>query len=588
LSSPDSPGILARLLRINQFNSKQGETMQFIRLRRQLAFALCLLLTASSFTFNSIAQGQSQRRATSTVSKKVRLVVGVVIDQFRYDYLTRFEDQFGEGGFKRLLTGGAVFTNANYIHTPTYTACGHATLMSGATPSMNGIIANEWYDRQAGKVVTSVSDDKSKLLGGREGASGSSPHRLIGSTLGDELKLTTVGRAKVIGVSHKDRSAVLPAGRRPEGAYWYSLDNGNFISSDYYFSDLPEWVKKFNSEQHCNRYFGAKWERLLPESAYQRSLPDDAPGEKSPFGNTFPHIVTGNHDKISKEFYDDFEKTPYANDYLLDFAKAAIENEKLGADDVTDLLTISFSANDLLGHKFGPYSQEVQDMTLRTDRTMANLLSYLDQKVGVGQWVLALTADHGVSPVPEQTQKLGYGGRVSTKQVVDAIDAALDKQFGEEKWVLSFTYGNAYLDEAMVAKRKISMEEVERVASQAVKAIPGVAEAFTHTQLSSGQLPANAITASVAKGFFASRNGNLIVVPRPFYLLASLDAATHGSPYGYDTHVPVLFYGAGIVAGSFASVSSPADIAPTLASLLKIEIPSNSVGHILTEAIKAR
>ena len=559
--------------------------MQLIRLRRQLAFALCLLLTASSLPFYFTARAQSQRR-TANATKKVRLVVGVVIDQFRYDYLTRFEDQFGEGGFKRLLNGGAVFTNANYIHTPTYTACGHATFMSGATPSMNGIIANEWYDRETSKVVTSVSDNSTKLLGGKEGASGSSPHRLIGSTLGDELKLTTLGKAKVVGVSHKDRSAVLPAGKRPEGAYWYSLDNGNFISSDYYFSDLPGWVKKFNSEQHCNRHFGAKWERLLPESAYQRSLPDDVPGEKSPFGNTFPHIVTGNHDKISKEFYDDFEKTPFANDYLLDFAKAAIENEKLGMDDVTDLLTISFSANDLLGHKFGPYSQEVQDMTLRTDRTMANLLSYLDQKVGVGQWVLALTADHGVSPVPEQTQKLGYGGRVSTKQVTDAIEAALDKQFGEEKWILSFTYGNAYLDEAAAARRKVSMEEVERAASQAVKTVPGVAEGFTHTQLLSGRLPANAIAQSVAKGFFGSRNGNLIVVPRPFYLLASTDAATHGSPYGYDTHVPVLFYGAGIAAGSHQTVSSPADIAPTLAALLKIEIPSNAIGRILTEALK--
>ncbi|MGH9799560.1 MAG: alkaline phosphatase family protein, partial [Blastocatellia bacterium] len=476
----------------------------------------------------------------------------------------------------------------NYIHTPTYTACGHATFMSGATPAMNGIIANEWYDRQAGKVVTSVSDDKTKLLGGKEGASGSSPHRLIGSTLGDELKLTSLGRAKVIGVSHKDRSAVLPVGKRPDGAYWYSLDNGNYISSDYYFSDLPDWVKKFNSEQHCNRYFGAKWERLLPEAAYQRSLPDNVEGEKSQFGTTFPHIVTGNHDKLSKEFYDDFEKTPFANDYLLDFAKAAIENEKLGADDITDLLTISFSANDLLGHKFGPYSQEVQDMTLRTDRAIANLLSYLDQKIGIGQWLLALTADHGVGPVPEQIQKLGYGGRVTTKQVNDAIEAALDKQFGEEKWVLSFTYGNAYLDEAAAAKRKVPMEEVERVASQAVKAISGVAEAFTHTQLSSGRLPANAITQSVANGFFASRNGNLIVIPQPFYLLASIDVATHGSPYSYDTHVPVIFFGAGITAGKYASASSPADIAPTLASLLNLETPSNSVGRILSEAIKAK
>ncbi len=551
--------------------------------RRRIAVFFCFVLLLS----NLISLATAQQRRQTNSPKKVRLIVGVVIDQFRYDYLTRFEDQFGEGGFKRLLTGGAVFTNANYIHTPTFTACGHATFMSGATPAMNGIIANEWFDRQANKVVTSVSDDKTKLLGGREGASGASPRRMFGSTLGDELKLTTIGRAKVVGVSHKDRSAILPVGKHPDGAYWYSLDNGNFISSDYYFNDLPDWVKKFNSEQHCNRYFGAKWERLLPESAYQRSLPDDVEGEKNTYGNTFPHVVTGNHDKLSKEFYDDFEKTPFANEYLLDFAKAAIENEKLGADDVTDLLTISFSANDLLGHKFGPYSQEVQDMTLRTDQLMAKLLTYLDQKIGAGQWVLALTADHGVGPVPEQVQKQGYGGRVTNKQVTDAVEAALDKQFGEEKWVLSFTYGNVYLDEAAAAKRKAPIEEIERVANQALKAVPGIAEAFMHTQLSSGRLPANAITKSVANGFFASRNGNLIVIPQPFYLLGTPDAASHGTPYEYDTHVPVLFYGAGVAAGSFASASSPADIAPTLANLLKLETPSNSVGHVLTEAIKS-
>lgn len=564
--------------------------MRINRLRRQLVFCFCIFLALSNLFSFSTTTAQQRRRA-STAANKVRLVVGIAIDQFRYDYLTRFEDQFGEGGFKRLLNGGANFTNANYIHTPTFTACGHATFMSGATPAMNGIIANEWYDRETGKVVTSVSDNKTKLLGGNPGASGSSPHRLIGSTLGDEMKRTTIGLsagAKVIGISHKDRSAILPAGKRPDGAYWFSLDNGNFISSDYYFPDLPEWVKRFNREQHCNNYFGAKWERLLPAAAYNRSLPDDAAGENSPFGNVFPHVITGGKEKLEKEFYEDFGTTPFANDYLLDFAKATIENERLGADEVTDLLTISFSANDLVGHKFGPFSQEVQDITLRTDRTIAALLKFLDQKVGAGQWVAALTADHGVAPIPEQTQKLGYGGRVSSKQITDAIEMALDKQFGEEKWLLSFTYGNAYLDEAVVARRKITVEEAERVASQAVMKIPGVAECFTHTQLLSGRLPANAIAQSVAHGFFASRNGNLIVIPRPFYLLASTDATTHGSPYSYDTHVPVILYGAGITAGSYAHAISPADIAPTLAALLKIEPPSNNVGRILTEAIKAK
>lgn len=562
--------------------------MQTIRLRRQLVFCFCLLLVLSNFVSFSTATAQQTRRASAASAPKVRLVVSIAIDQFRYDYLTRFEDQFGEGGFKRLLNGGAVFTNANYIHTPTYTACGHATMMSGATPAMNGIIANEWYDRETGRVVTSVSDNKTKLLGGIPGASGASPHRLVGSTLGDEIKRTSIGQAKVIGISHKDRSAILPSGKRPDAAYWYSLDNGNFISSDYYFPDLPEWVKKFNRDQHCNHYFGAKWDRLLPLAAYNRSLPDDAIGESSPYGTTFPHVVTGGKEKLEKEFYDDFEKTPFANDYLLDFAKAAIENEKLGADNITDLLAISFSANDLLGHKFGPYSQEVQDMTLRTDRTIAALLQYLDQKVGPGQWIASLTADHGAAPVPEQTQKLGYGGRVSAKQITDAIEMSLDKQFGDEKWLLSFTYGNAWLDESLAPRHKTTVEEIERVASQAVMKIPGVAECFTHTQLSTGQLPVNAISTSVKNGFFASRNGNLIVVPRPYYLLASTDATTHGTPYSYDTHVPVILYGAGIVAGSYTAASSPADIAPTLAALLKIEPPSNHVGRILGEAIKTK
>lgn len=557
--------------------------------RQRFIFLFCFVLLLS----NSILPASAQQRRRAAVSpKKPRLVVSVVIDQFRADYLNRFADQFGEGGFKRLMEGGAVFTNANYIHTPTYTACGHATNMSGATPAMNGIIANEWFDRKAGKVVTSVADDGTALLGGKPGASGSSPHRLVGSTMGDEMKRTSIGQAKVVGVSYKDRSAILPAGKRPNGAYWFSADNGNFVSSNYYFPDLPDWAKRFNREQHCNRYFGAKWDRLLPEAAYSRSLPDDVEGEKSKYGNTFPRVINGGKEKIEKEFYDDFEKTPFANDYLLDFAKAAIENEHLGADEMTDLLTISFSANDLLGHKFGPFSQEVQDMTLRTDRTIANLLTYLDQKIGVGQWVLTLTADHGVAPVPEQTQKLGYGGRVSGQQIIAAVEEALDKQFGEEKWILSYTYGNVYLDEAAAARRKIPIEELESVASQAVTKINGVAEAFTHSQLLSGRLPANAISKSVANGFFAARNGNLIVVPRPFFLLASglkgEDPTTHGSPYSYDAHVPVIFYGAGITAGSFYSDSSPADIAPTLAALLKIEPPSNYVGKILTDAIKSK
>ncbi len=563
--------------------------MQTFWWRRRLAFALCIVFALSNLLLPASAQQQRRRASNAAGSnKKVRLVVGVVIDQFRADYLTRFQDQFGEGGFKRLLDGGAVFTNANYIHVPTYTACGHSTFMSGATPSMSGIIGNEWYDRETGRRITSVNDGKVKLLGGREGASGMSPHRLIGSTIGDELKLASAGQSKVIGISYKDRSAILPAGQRPDAAYWFDTATGNFVSSTYYFNDLPDWVKTFNRDQNCRKYFGQKWDRLLPESAYARSEPDNATYEKSPFGTRFPYLLTGGEDKPGTKFINQFEASPFANELLVNMAKAVIENEKLGEDDITDLLTISFSANDLLGHAFGPYSQEVQDMTLRTDRVLADLFGYLDKKIGMNNVIVVLTADHGVAPVPDQVQKLGYGGRIDPKQISDSITSALNQRFGEEKWIISLVNGNVYLDETAIERRKLDVAEVEFVASQAVTKLSGIAEAFTRSQILLGKMPDTQIARYVANGFHPQRNGNLVIVTEPFYFIGEGVTTTHGSPYKYDTHVPVIFYGAGIAAGSYYSVSSPADIAPTLSALLKIETPSNSVGRILTEAIKAK
>src|SRR5215475_5651390 len=560
------------------------------RLRHHLAPSLCLILALTNIFSTSTVVAQQRRRPANgpNATKPVRLVVGIVIDQFRYDYLTRFRDQFGEGGFKRLMNGGAVFTNANYTHAPTVTACGHATFMSGATPAMSGIIGNEWVDRESGKRVTSVTDGKVKLLGGREGAAGMSPSRMLGSTVGDELKLASGGQAKVIGVSLKDRSAILPAGKHPNGAYWYDLGTGNLVSSTYYFSDLPDWVKKFNKEMRPDRFFGKRWERLLPESAYQRSTADDMPYEKFEAGNKFPYTVTGGDEIPGLRFYAQFQYTPFANDYLVDFAKAAIEGEQLGADDVTDLLTISFSANDLVGHAYGPYSQEVQDITLRTDRALAELFNYLDRKIGFDHVVIALTADHGVAPVPAHAQQFGLGGIIEPKTVTEAVENALNKSFGEEKLTLPIVNANIYFDEAVIERRKVAVEDVERVACQAVTKVAGVAECFTRSQILSGRLPQTKIARSVANGFHPQRNGNLVVVPQPFFFIGEGITTTHSTPYSYDTHVPVIFYGAGIAAGNYYEASSPADIAPTLSALLKIEIPSNSVGRILSEVLKGK
>lgn len=559
------------------------------RPRRRFALTLCLILTLTNLFSISTATAQQQRRAVGSApnaAKPVRLVVGIVIDQFRYDYLTRFADQFGEGGFKRLLNGGAVFTNANYIHVPTYTACGHATFMTGSIPGMDGIIGNEWYDRDLGKRVTSVIDSKVKLLGGRDGAAGMSPSRLVGSTIGDELKLESAGQAKVVGVSLKDRSAILPAGKHPNGAYWFDLNTGNLVSSTYYFNDLPEWVKKFNHDMRPDRFFGKRWEKLLPESSYRRSTADEMPYEKFSAGNKFPYTITGGEETPGPRFYTQFQYTPFANDYLIDFAKAAIESEQLGADDVTDLLTVSFSSNDLVGHSYGPYSQEVQDMTLRTDRTLAELFNYLDRKIGLDRVVIALTADHGVAPVPAHAQQLGFGGTIEPKSVKDAVQNALNKSFGDEKWILDFVNGNFYLDEAAIERHKLNVEDVERVASQAVMKIAGIAECFTRSQILSGRLPQTKAARAVTNGFYPQRNGNLVVVPQPFFFIGENITTTHGTPYSYDTHVPVILYGAGVAPGAYVAVASPADIAPTLAAMLKIEIPSNSVGRILSEAIR--
>jgi predicted AlkP superfamily pyrophosphatase or phosphodiesterase len=547
---------------------------------------VCLCFVMVSLILSPLAQVRPRGRGevgSGQTRTSIRLVVGIVIDQFRYDYLTRFEDQFVEGGFRRFLQRGANFTDNNYLHTPTYTAPGHATFMSGTTPALNGIVGNEWYDRATGREVSSVSDSKVRQLGGREGATGASPHRLIGSTIGDQLKLVTQGRAKVVGVSLKDRSAILPAGKRPNGAYWYDGNTGNFVSSTWYFGELPAWVRGFNRDHHSDKYFDRTWERLLPEAAYGRSAGDDNDYEGK--DHLFPHSLRGKDEKPGPSFYGRFQASPFANDHLADLALAAIENEGLGKDEVPDLLTVSFSSNDLVGHAFGPHSQEVQDITLRTDRTIARLFEQIDRKVGLQHVLFALTADHGVAPVPEQVKALGYGGRVGGSEVRRVIDKALDARYGDEEWILSTGNGNVYFDLEVIARKKVDVGTAETIAAAAVLGVPGIAACFTRSQIVTGQTPATRLAQSVVLGFHPERNGNLVVVTEPFYLVGGSSGTSHGTPYSYDTHVPLLLLGPGVRPGWYSQSSSPADIAPTIAALLGLNPPSNRTGRILGEAL---
>jgi len=544
-------------------------------------------------------------RAAAETWRRPRLVLLIAVDQFRYDYLERFGDLFAEGGLRRLQREGASWTDANYDHVPTETAPGHATMMTGAWPSETGIVANDWFERNAkgdgGRRVNNSEDADAKLFGGGEKERASSPRRLLASTLGDELRLATNGRSKVVGVSLKDRSAILPAGRRATAAYWYSAESGRMVTSDYYVTELPAWVARFNATPPAAKYRGRAWTRLLPGDAeyLRRAGPDDPDWEWKPIKaeratSVFPHQLPDTDDR---KLYDAFQSTPFANEMLVEFAREALVNEALGADEDTDVLTVSFSSNDFVGHRFGPYSQEVMDITLRTDRQIAALLEAVEQRVGLRHTVVAFTADHGVGPVPEHADALKLPGRrVKQDDVRAKVREALRERFNRpndsrdrgDDYFLEYTAknGNLYLDLDALRGDGVSREEAERVACEGALRVQGLARCFTRTQLERGAVsPADAIARRVLHGFNIQRSGDAVLVAQAYALVVTY-TADHFAPYSYDTHVPVIIMGAGVAPGRYANAATPADIAPTLARLLRVQRPSNAVGRILIEALK--
>ncbi len=479
-----------------------------------------------------------------------KLVVAIAVDQFRYDYLLRFRAEYKQG-LDRLLTRGAVFSNACYQHFPTVTAIGHSTFLSGATPSISGIVANDWFDRESGKSVTSVSDDSVKILGGA-GEGGASPHRLLVSTVGDELKMSDGGRSRVIGISMKDRSAILPSGHMADAAFWFDHKTGSFISSTYYFSELPAWARDFNATHPADHYKGAKW-------------------------------MSGNFDQTGEKLYNAVYDSPFGNELVETFAERAVEAEKLGQRGVTDVLAISFSSNDAVGHALGPDSPEVRDISVRTDQVLGKLFQFLDSKVGMQNVVVVMTADHGVSPVPEVN--LGRkmpGGRMPPRIVRDTVQAALTRKYGEGNWISSPAEHSLYLNLELIQQNKLNRAEVNQTAAEAAMGIPHVARVYTREQLITGAVQEDQISRRVMNGFYERRGADVYLLLEPYWMF-SAHGTTHGTTYSYDSHVPVIFMGPGIKAGRFDETIAVNDIAPTLATLLAIETPSGSVGRVLGE-----
>ena len=481
-----------------------------------------------------------------------KLVLAIAIDQFRYDYLTRFRADY-TGGLKTLLTQGAVFTNARYTHVPTVTAIGHSTFLSGATPAMSGVIGNEWIDRNSGKTVTSVTDASVQLLGGSENPTGSSPRRMLVSTLGDELKMADP-RTKVVGISLKDRSAILPAGHMADGAFWFDNNSGAFVSSTYYFPDLPTWVKEFNGAHPADRYAGKQWNAKTFE----------APGPK---------------------LYASLPASPWGNELIEAFAERAVQSMHFGRGSQTDLLAISFSSNDYVGHANGPDDPSVHDMADRTDKLIAKLFAFLEGYVGMRNVLVVLTADHGVSPVPEVNEKRHMPGGRLTTQPGDAVQQALAGRYGAAKWVLASLDFGIFLDWKLIDGKKLNRREVREVAVNAVIDLPHIFRAYTYDAIAHGEVPNDLVGQLITNGFYPPRSADVFYIPEPYWL-SGKTGTSHGTPFGYDTHVPVIFMGPGIRSGTYNQAIRPNDIAPTLATLLSVETPSGSVGRPLSEILK--
>jgi len=532
--------------------------MRANRVRRSLS-----LLFFASLPFTAVVLDAAD--LPKVPAKPPKLVIAIVIDQFRYDYLLRFRGDYNSG-LKRLLDQGAVFTDAHYIHATTVTAVGHSTFLSGATPSVSGIIGNEWFDRATGKAVTSVSDPATKLVGGVSDREGSSPRRLITSTVTDELKMR-FPESHVIGVSIKDRSAILPAGHMADAAYWYDDDSNHWVTSSYFRADLPEWAKRVNDEKYFQRSVGARW------------LPFDAKDDKA---TPFCSMTKG----TDVRFCGSIEATPWGNEMIEQFAEAALVGEQLGKHTTTDILTVSFSSNDYVGHAVGPDDPAVRDISIRTDRLIGKLFDAVQKSVGMQNTLVVLTADHGVAPVPEvNIARKMPGGRLSVAALSRAVNSALEKRFGPGKWLLPGAAQAPYLNLELIREHQLNPEDFERVVAEAALGQPHIARAFTRSDLAAGRLQRDSIGTAVDLSFYGPRSQDVYIVPEPYYLFEGT-GTSHGTPYDYDNHVPVIFMGEAIKPGSYTAPIAVNDIAPTLSQLLGIERPSGSFGQVLGQILK--
>jgi len=522
-------------------------------------------------------------------TQKPKIVVGIVVDQMRYDYLDRFWNRFEEDGFKKLINEGFNCKNTHYNYMPTYTAPGHASIYTGTTPENHGIIANDWFDKEAGDYTYCTSDTSVSTIGSSSKNGLMSPKKMVATTITDELKLNTNSKGKVIGISIKDRGAILPAGHIADGAYWFDGGNeGKWISSTYYNKELPKWVKEVNKTNTPDKYLQQPWETILPISSYTESIADDNPyegvfatEEKPVFPHNLPELRDSNYN------YSLIKATPFGNTIVKEMALAAIKGEQLGQDAHTDFLAISFSSTDYIGHRYGPMSVEIEDTYLRLDREIAELLTELDTQFGKDNVLVFLTADHGAVNVPQYLIDNHLpAGYFNLKNAVEDLRKKCKEQFLTDSLISNVSNGQIFLNYDQIKNKKLNQKKVEQYIASVMLKYDGVAQTFTRTNLVSGQFQ-EGIPAIIQNGFNQNRSGDVVFVLESGWINKGYaTGTTHGSPYAYDTHVPLLWYGYGIKKGETNQKVVIPDIASTIADLLTIQMPSACTGTPIKKLVR--
>ncbi len=547
---------------------------------------LLLLVALSCLAGCKDQQNKTSASGEASYSTPPKLVIGIVVDQMRYDYLPRFWDKYGEGGFKRMVNEGFNCKNNHFNYIPTYTGPGHASVYTGATPAAHGIIANDWYDKEIDKTVYCAGDNNMSSIGTTDDAGKMSPHRMKTTTITDQLRLATQMRGKVIGISIKDRGAILPAGHTANAAYWFhGKEEGAWISSSHYMDKLPQWVTNFNTSDAAENY-KKTWNTLYDINTYTESgsdnndFEDKFEGEEAP---VFPHQFQALWEE--NDGFNIIKTSPFGNSLTTDFAIAAIDGEQLGSDDITDFLAVSFSSTDYVGHHFGVNSKEVQDTYLRLDKDLERLFNALDEKVGKGNYTVFLTADHGAVHVPAYLQSVKIpAGYFEGSELASQFGEFLKTRFKTDKLVKNSSNYQLFLDHELMDELDLEPDAVEAAIAKELLSYKNIAEVYTGTNMRT-QNYTQGMAYLLQKGYNHKRSGDILIVLDPSVISYPKTGSTHGSGFIYDTHAPLLLFGKGINQGETTKRTEITDIAPTISSLLNIAFPNGATGKPIKEVI---